>query len=325
MRLSLRRGSRPRGLRLFFATDVHGSERCFRKFLAAANFYDVQYLIMGGDITGKALVPIERRPGGYAASYKDHRYQDMSEGELEPLMRRIRDNGQYPIVGERGDLEALADETAREEAFRKVVVEEMRRWVQLAEEHLRGTGVRCFMAPGNDDYWEIDEVLAGSDVVEAVEGTRVALDDTHEMITTGYSNITPWHTPRELDEPEYGQRLETMLAGCSDVSNLVAVIHPPPYDTELDIAPAIDADFKVQTDGASPRMTSVGSTAVRAFIEEHQPLLGLHGHIHDSRAAQMLGRTLCLNPGSTYTEGSLCGAIVELGEGEVISHQFVMG
>ena len=47
-------------------------------------------------------------------------------------------------------------------------------------------------------------------------------------------------------------------------------------------------------------MIHAGSTAVRASIEKHQPLVGLHGHIHESKGFVTLGRTLCLNPGSEY-------------------------
>ena len=62
MRLGRRRIATVHRKRICFVTDVHGSERCFRKFLNTAKFYDAQYLILGGDITGKTLVPIERGP-----------------------------------------------------------------------------------------------------------------------------------------------------------------------------------------------------------------------------------------------------------------------
>jgi uncharacterized protein len=64
---------------------------------------------------------------------------------------------------------------------------------------------------------------------------------------------------------------------------------------------------------------------VREFIEERQPLIGLHGHMHESKAATYLGSTLCLNPGSEYTLGTLCGALVVIGDRAVISHQFIVG
>src|SRR5207237_3500146 len=98
-----------------------------------------------------------------------------------------------------------------------------------------------------------------------------------------------------------------------------------PYGTELDEAPAIDSEFRVQHTGGQAQLASVGSTAVRDFVLERQPLLGLHGHVHESRGAVVLGRTLCLNPGSEYSEGVLAGALVTLADGRVASHQFVTG
>jgi Icc-related predicted phosphoesterase len=324
--LSRKRKSRApaRGSRLFFVTDIHGSDRCFRKFLNAAAFYDAQYLVLGGDITGKTLVPIERTPGGYRARFRDHDYADLDEAGRDELEQRIRDGGQYPVVGARDELLALEDESLREAAFRRAVVESVARWVALAEERLAGTGVRCFVTPGNDDFFDIDAPLRSSSVVEFVEGKCVRLDG-HEMITTGYSNRTPWDSPRELDEDAMRERIEAMYAHVSDPERLIAGLHPPPYGTELDQAPSLDAEFRIQHTGGQPNLASVGSTAVRDFVLARQPLLGLHGHVHESRGAVMLGRTLCLNPGSEYTEGVLAGALVTLADGGVASHQFVSG
>lgn len=312
-------------LRLFFATDVHGSERCFRKFLNAGKFYDVQHLILGGDITGKVLIPIVRTPRGWSAHYHDHEYIDIGDAEKAELETRIRDNGQYPVTGERDELEALADEAHRDTVFTQVVAESIERWVALAEDRLRGTGIRCYITPGNDDFWEIDAPLQSSDVVEFVEGKRVRISDGHEMITTGFSNITPWDSPRELDEPQLRERIDAMFAEVEDPPNLIAVLHPPPWGTDLDKAPELTSDLVVTMEGNEPKLTSVGSTAVREFLVEAQPLLGLHGHVHESKAAALLGSTLVLNPGSEYTQGTLCGALVALGDRDVVSHQFIVG
>ncbi len=311
-------------MRIFFATDIHGSERCFRKFLNAGKFYNADHLILGGDITGKVLVPVIRDREGYRCDYNDRAYAKLTESERADLERLIRDNGQYPVVGEYDELKALMDEERREDAFRAAVLDGIARWVELAEERLRGTGVRCFITPGNDDYTEVDDALRGSDVVEYVEGRCVALDDEHEMITTGYSNITPWQSPRELSEDELHRYVDEMARSVADPARMIAVLHPPPYGTELDKAPEIDAEFRVQMEGGQPKLASVGSTAVRAVLEEYQPLLSLHGHVHESRAAQRLGRTTCINPGSEYTTGTLLCAIVSV-RGDRVDYQFVAG
>ena len=310
--------------KLFFATDVHGSDKCFRKFINAGKFYGADYIVLGGDITGKTLVPIRRTQRGWSATYFGRSYEDMTEDEKRQVEQLIRDNGQYPVTGEQDELDALEDKTELERKFCAVVVENIRRWMEFADERLQGTGIRCFITPGNDDFWEIDEALQESDQVEFVEGRCVRLDETHEMITTGISNVTPWASPRELEENELSDYIERMFMDVKNPETAIAVLHVPPIDTGLDQAPEIDSEFRVRTGSGGLRMTHVGSTAVREFLELHQPLVGLHGHVHESRAAQRLGRTLCINPGSEYTDGVLCGALVSLADGEV-SHQFVAG
>jgi Icc-related predicted phosphoesterase len=316
---------RKRSARLCFVTDVHGSERCFKKFLNAGRFYDTQFLILGGDITGKTLVPIERVNGGWRARYGDHDYADLTERERTELEQLVRDQGQYPIVGPREELLELLSEDRRDQTFSDVVVAGMRRWMELAEERLAGTGIHCFVTPGNDDFWEIDEVIKSSTIVGFGEGQCIRLDEKYEMLTSGYSNITPWHSPRELDEDGLAARLDAMFAQVEDPENLIAVLHCPPYGSELDQAPMIDAHFRVKTSGGEPVMGPVGSTAVREFIETRQPLLGLHGHVHESKAAQHIGRTLCLNPGSEYTVGLLNCALVTLYEDGTLDYQFTSG
>ena len=69
----------------------------------------------------------------------------------------------------------------------------------------------------------------------------------------------------------------------------------------------------------------VGSRAVRRAIEAFQPLISLHGHIHESRGIQRIGRTIAINPGSEYTSGRIHGALIELRRDKVRGHQLVVG
>ena len=316
----------PRGPRIFFATDIHGSEDCFRKFLNAGPIYDVEFLVLGGDILGKLLIPIvSSGNGSYECTYGDETFVDLDRTGLSELKRTIRRFGHYPIVGTAEELVRLEDPDQRDAAFRRAAVESLEEWVGLTDERLRGSGIRCFVAPGNDDFLDIDATLQESEVMEFAEDACFDLDDVHQVITTGYSNPTPWQTERELPEPDLRAKLDTMAEKARSPENLVAVIHAPPYNSGLDTAPALDEEFGMKVGAAGVEMAPVGSTAVREFIEEVQPLLGLHGHVHESGGATDIGRTLCLNPGSAYTTGVLMGAIVELGDGVVNTHQFVNG
>jgi Icc-related predicted phosphoesterase len=326
MRLARRRRtSAPRGTRVFFATDIHGSEACFRKFLNAGSFYNTDVLILGGDIVGKMLIPITTNGDGrFSTRYGEHVYEGVGQGALAEITADIRRGGHYYVVGDEEALSQLEDEGHRDRIFRDVVYKSISDWVTLAEERLRGTGRRMFVAPGNDDFFEIDNALSGSDVVEFAEARCIAING-FDMITTGYSNPTPWRTDRELPEAELKARIETMAHEARREAELVAVLHAPPYNTAIDRAPALDDELRPSIDATGIRMAPVGSTAVREFIEEHQPLLALHGHVHEGKGIAQIGRTACINPGSEYTQGILSGVIVELGEKELISHQFVAG
>jgi uncharacterized protein len=320
-----RGGTGKPGTLLFFATDLHGSDVCFRKFLHAGKFYGAGHLIVGGDITGKTLVPILHSKGQWRARVGDRDYICSSEAELGGLQQTISDRGQYPYVGDQDDLKALSDESRRAQIFTQAVVDGIARWMDLADERLRGTGIQCYVTPGNDDFWEIDPVIQGSETVQFVEGRCVCIDDRYEMVTTGYSNETPWHTEREESEDKLEKRLEALWASVQNPSTAIAVIHVPPIGTALDVAPELGPDLEMKMGAGGPRMTHVGSTAVRSWIEKHQPLCGLHGHVHESKAAETIGRTICLNPGSEYGNGVLDGALVSLKDGRITSHQFVSG
>ncbi len=309
--------------RVFFATDLHGSEMCWRKFLNAAKFYDADVLICGGDMTGKAMIPIVEENGHYTVTIASDR-QVVGANQVGDIENQIRRRGYYPlhVTPERlQELDQNAD--VRKVTFQQIMLDGVRRWMDMAAEKLRGSGVRIFVCPGNDDEMEVDDVVRESDMVELGEGRMVEIDG-FTMISTGWSNHTPWNTHREETEEKLGERIEAMARNVSDFSHAIFNLHCPPFRSGLDEAPAIDADLKLLHGGRALR--PVGSTAVRQAIEKHQPLLSLHGHIHESKGAVKLGKTLSINPGSSYEEGMLMGAIIQLDPKKGIkSYQLVNG
>ena len=309
--------------RVFFATDLHGSEMCWRKFLNAAKFYDADVLICGGDMTGKAIVPIVQENGHFTFTLAGVQ-QAVGADQVGEVEAQIRRKGYYPLQMSVERLHELdQDEKVRAETFQRVMLEGVDRWMSMAADKLRGTGVRCFVCPGNDDEMEVDDVIRRSDLVELGEGRLVEIDGW-TMISTGWSNHTPWNTHREETEEALGDRIEAMAKQVPDASRAIFNLHCPPYKSGLDEAPAIDADLKLLHGGRALR--PVGSTAVRSAIEKHQPLLSLHGHIHESKGAIKIGKTLSINPGSSYEEGMLMGAIIQLDPKKGIkSYQLVNG
>jgi Icc-related predicted phosphoesterase len=317
---------RQKRTRIYFASDIHGSERCWRKFLNAGKFYDVDILIMGGDITGKIIVPIVKRSSRFStAQYMGSRCELTTESEIETFEQGVREHGHYPVRLTEEEMGFYATEERQDELFEQVMVASLSRWMELAEERLKGSGIRCYVVPGNDDIPAVDDVIAQSDYVVNPEGQCVALDKYHELIASGYSNPTPWDTYRELPEDELGAKLEALFSQASSMETLVACMHAPPFGSGLDAAPMLEDDLKVSQAIGHVKFAPVGSKAVAEVIKEHQPMLTLHGHIHESRGVKKIGRTVVINPGSEYTEGILAGAIVEIDEGRVRRRQLVSG
>ena len=309
--------------KIFFATDLHGSEVCWKKFLNAANFYGADVLICGGDMTGKAIVPIVSENGHFTVTLGGES-QTVPAEQVAEVEANIRRKGYYPLQMSVERLRELDQDPAkRAECFQEVMLEGVDRWMKMAADKLRGTGVRVFVSPGNDDEMEVDDVVRRSDFVELGEGRMVDIDG-FAMISTGWSNPTPWKTHREDSEEQLGERIDSMASKVPDMSRAIFNLHCPPYKSGLDEAPAIDADLRLLHGGRALR--PVGSTAVRTAIEKHQPLLSLHGHIHESKGAIKIGKTLSINPGSAYEEGMLMGAIIQLDPRKGIkSYQLVNG
>lgn len=312
--------------RLFYAGDIHGSRICWKKFINAAAHYPADALVMGGDLTGKALVPIVRQgDGSYRAQVIGEQRVARTPEELDQMQEAISTNGMYPLVVDEGEVAVLAEDSGRrEEAFERALLDELRLWVRLADERLAGTGKRAYVIPGNDDPWSVDEVLAAGVSVEACD-EKVTMVGPHEMISFGYSNRTPWKTPRELDEEEIYSRLQRLVEQLEEPRRAIFNIHVPPYESSLDTAFEVDEELHYVTKGGRPHEVPAGSTAVRQILEEAQPLLSLHGHIHESRGVTNIGRTVAINPGSDYGSGHLDGCLIHLGTDRVFSHYLVSG
>lgn len=322
----LRRRQKQEITRLFYAGDVHGSRVCWKKFINAAAHYPADALVMGGDLTGKALVPIVRQgDGSYRARVIGEQRVAHTAAELDQMQAAISTNGMYPLILNEDEARALAEDPARrDEAFERALLDELRLWVELADERLAGTGKRAYVIPGNDDPWSIDEILAAGTSVEACD-ERVTTVGPHEMISFGYSNRTPWKTPRELDEEEIYARLKRLAEQLEEPRRAIFNIHVPPYESSLDTAFEVDEQLRYVTKGGRPHEVPTGSPAVRQILEETQPLVSLHGHIHESKGVTKIGRTVAINPGSDYGSGHLDGCLLYLGTERVVSHYLVSG
>jgi Icc-related predicted phosphoesterase len=314
-------------MRLLFVSDLHGSEICWRKFLNAGAFYRADVVILGGDITGKAMVPIvQRADGTWIASLQDHVDTLETAAEVDEFSKRVMNRGYYPIRVSEEEYRALqGDADLVDKRFKQVMIEGTTRWIAMAEEKLAGTGIRVVACPANDDMFEIDHVLANAELVETGDEDHPIQLGAFTLLSMGWTNPTPWHTFREAEEPELARRIERALSFADDPEATILNFHAPPYGSKLDNAPALNPDLTYVSGGQALR--PVGSTSVRDAVKRFQPLLSMHGHIHESRGATRIGRTLALNPGSSYEEGILQTAIVNLDERKrkVRNYQLVNG
>lgn len=312
-------------MRIFFATDIHGSDVCWRKFLNAGSFHKADVLIMGGDMTGKAMVPIVARNGSWEVTLREQKQVLESEDAVQAVEKQIRERGYYPVRLSPGEVDAwAADPSLVDARFKDEMLRSVERWMALADERLEGKGIRCIVSPANDDMFEIDPLIAAARNVELGEANAIAIDGL-AIVSTGWANPTPWKTYRELPEDELRRRIDSLVAEVPDPRRSIFNFHAPPYGSNLDSAPKLDEDMNYVAGGQA--LVPVGSKAVRDAIAAYGPVVSLHGHIHEGRGAVKLGRTLAVNPGSTYEDGVLQAAIVDLDtrKGEVKRYLLING
>jgi Icc-related predicted phosphoesterase len=310
---------------LFFATDVHGSDICWKKFIAAAKFYGADIIILGGDMTGKAIVPIIHQGGDtYKAVLLEQESLLHGEDQVQEMEKQIKSRGYYPYRTTPDEITELNASPQKVDAiFHDEVFRTAEQWLAYADQKLAGSGIRCYVAPGNDDMFELDDLIRSSENVQLAEGKVIELDAHHEMISSGWSNPTPWNTYREEDEQALRARFDAMISHLKDPRNSVFNLHAPPYGSTLDDVPELTEDLTPKLGGRS--LVPVGSRAVRDVIKEYQPLLGLHGHIHEGKGAIRMGKTLCINPGSMYEQGRLLGAVVNLARNKIKNYVLTTG
>jgi len=315
-------------MRIFFSVDVHGSTLVWRKWVRAYDVYRVDTLVLAGDLTGKVLVPIIKQSDGvWTATYFGRRWVLKSEGEVRDFEERLEGSGAYFVRVTKEEFEELRSNPKKvEELMVKLMCDRLRSWLKFLVTHVDTKKVLTIVMPGNDDEYVIDDVIKEFEdegIIYPVDKV-LELDDL-EVISSPYVNPTPWRTPRELEEKDLERHLRKLVSSLRRPEKAVLNLHCPPHNTHIDLAPKLTKDLRPIVVAGFVQYEHVGSRAVRKVIEEYQPLLGLHGHIHESGGADRIGRTVVLNPGSEYGEGVLRGYIVEVLDGGLKNYWRVEG
>jgi uncharacterized protein len=309
-------------IKLFFVTDIHGSNLCYRKFLNALPIYGADVAVMLGDLTGKVLVPmVEKSSSTWECTLMGQHVDIETQDELARVKKTVENSGYYWVHQTRDEFEATrADPAKIDTLFKSLVLERVQEWLDLADERLEGKPYQMYMCPGNDDWFVIDDMIDAARLINPCD-RRVVEFEGHEMVTSSASNPTPWDTPREMPEAD----LEVHLQGlCELVKNYETAIfnfHVPPHGYSLDLCPKLDDTLTMSAE----EKIHAGSIGAKKMVEKYQPLLGLFGHIHESRGAQKAGRTLMINPGSEYSEGILKGVLIMLDKKKIKDYVFTSG
>ena len=308
--------------KLFMVTDIHGSNVCYRKFLNALPIYGADLAVLMGDLTGKVLVPLVDKGGNQWECTLMGQYREINgQEELADIKKIVENAGYYWVHQTREEFnDTRADPAKIDALFKSLVFQRVQEWLDLADERLEGKPYQMYMAPGNDDWFVIDDMIDNAKLVHPCD-KRVVEIDHHEMITSSASNPTPWDTPREMSEEDLEKHLRELCGQVKNQDTAIYNFHVPPYGYSLDLCPKLDENLTMAAD----EKIHAGSLGAKAVIEQYQPLLGLHGHIHESRGAQKAGRTLLINPGSEYSEGILKGVIIMLDKKKIKDYVFTSG
>lgn len=311
--------------KILFATDMHGSEGAWRKFLNASAMLKVNVAICGGDLTGKMIVPIIEKSDGKYNYYFMGKTNTIESKDLEKAFKDVRGIGYYPYQTTESEYEEMRQNSTKvDDVFHKVMEATLKNWLDLIRQKVPNE-TQVIVCPGNDDRTLVDDAINNHKDVINAEGKVIKIDEMHELISTGWVNPSPWKTAREEDDDKLEVRLEKYISQLKDTNSAIFNFHAPPFESKLDEAPLLDKDLNPIIQGGRVVMVPVGSKAVRKLIEKYKPLLGLHGHIHESSGSIKIGKTHCVNPGSEYAEGILRAFLIELKGNQITKLQRIEG
>lgn len=310
--------------RIYYTCDIHGSEMTFKKFLNAAEMYGVNTMILAGDLSGKGFTLVEHDgQENYKTKIYNEEWTASGSEQFEVLKRKMKTLGFYFKIGTKSELEEyFASPKLCQEEYDRLAYDRMVNWIERMEEKFKPAAVKIYVLAGNDDADNIKQTLGLSDYIVDVEDQIVMITESNEMLSEGHSNPTPWNTPREVSEEALAKLLESKTKKLEHPERSIFNIHVPPINSIIDSVTDIDPKTLKRD---LRRIRGAGSQAVRDAIEKYQPLVGLHGHIHESRGEFKLGSTVCLNPGSEYAEGILRGVIIAVDDKKMRGYQFTAG
>lgn len=312
-------------MKILFLSDIHGSNEVFNKALSATIKYNIDVLIISGDLSGKDIRPIIEDKNKYIIEYNGER-KTIQKNSIPKYETDLSNSGHYFFHTSKDEFSKLAKEPARIfNILDKKITERIEQWILQIINKINLEKTTVVLSPGNDDLFAIDKLLLKYEN----KGIKTGLNQPvkvggFEIVSLDYSNPTPWNTARELPEKKLKRLISEKVKKIKNFERAIFNFHCPPFNTRLDIAPEIDKNFKYVVNPGSKNMIHVGSLAIREAIEKYQPILSLHGHVHESQGFEYFGSTLALNPGSEYEKGILIANIIEISPTGIITNHYLI-
>jgi Icc-related predicted phosphoesterase len=308
-------------MRIFFSSDLHGSDVCFRKFLNAREFYHADVLLLGGDLCAGSIVFAEQIDAGWQVRLAGRDLLLRDQSELEKFRSALANKGHLLKLQSHQDPGSPDQGSDREDLDHEIQAQ-LRRWVELAA--TKSPRHPVYFVPGNDDPYYLDDIFEFPPFIN-IHRKHILLDEETSIMGIGGSTPTPWKTEREYSEEQLEGFVTSTFNTKLDQKSLILLSHCPPHNSGLDLAPALLGDFSYELHLGMPRPVPVGSLAIREALRQLAPILGLFGHVHEGRGHTKIHQTLCINPGSAPWSGRLQGCLVDISEGKVASFQLTEG
>jgi Icc-related predicted phosphoesterase len=283
---------------------------------------------LGSGFTSKDLIPIiHQKDGTYSLDFQDNHIVLKKLEEVSNLEKLISDAGRCPVRIDQNQYDELRTDAAQlsgwtSETLDRLMAERLGMWMDFADMKLANSDIDCYVCPGDDDNFIVDEVIRESKSVSNIDGKVLKIDGGYELLGSGWS-ITRRKAFRGCSEEDLSIKLTEIIDKLNNPASSIFAFHCPPLSSGLD--DALDLETHPNQKLCGKITKPLGSVAVRKAIEKYQPLLGLHGHVHESRKATSIGRTLCINPGSIYEEGTLQGAVIDLDGERIRSYYMTSG
>ena len=160
-----------------WAPAMTRSMTAWRKFLNAGAFHHADVLVMGGEMTGRAMVPLVADGRGWRVTFEEQPHRLSGEAEMAAMETHIADRGHYPVRLSQDEVEAFANDAVLvDRRFTAEIRHRLERWMAMADERLAGSAIRCLVAPAADGHFDVGPLVTATTRVELATANAIGLE-----------------------------------------------------------------------------------------------------------------------------------------------------